>query len=301
LTKKEPTSKKSNLDIFKPIPQEDLNTYLRRFPKVPLLTSEEEKIHGRILKSENSSESEKNNARKTLILSNTRLVVAEAVKFSKRSPKNISVIDLISEGIFGLFDAVRRYDPERECRFSTYATWWVRRYIRKAITGSRVIRIPYYMNGILSRIPWAHCELVSKLGRDPTPVELAEHLEIKVSDLDRTQSTSSTTKVFNPSSESPDGDPMNTVQDHRDSEQEFAFDENKSIVWKVLGKMEKRKSQILMLWYGFYPRNGKNGKPKKYTFSEIGNIYGVSREKARMLEKSAEEDFIKIYLEEKEE
>jgi DNA-directed RNA polymerase sigma subunit (sigma70/sigma32) len=137
----------------KPLPAEDLNTYLKAFPRLPLLTPEQEIFNGRILRGDDHSEQEKEEARNRLILHNTRLVVAEAVFFSKKAPPKLSIMDLCSEGLFGLFDATRRYDPERPCKFSTYATWWIRRYIRKAITSARLIRIPYYMNGI-TNVRW---------------------------------------------------------------------------------------------------------------------------------------------------
>jgi len=278
----------------KPTPQEDLNCYLKSFPRADLLTPEQEIENGRILRNPDSTPYEYEKARDVLILHNTRLVVAEAMNFSKRAPGNVSVMDLISEGLFGLFDATRRYDPERPCKFSTYATWWIRRYIRKAITGARVIRIPYYMNGILSRQPWAECKLQARLGRTPTDEELAEEMDIRTSELTRTMRVSKSTKVFNPTSDSSEGSPMDAIHDGSDDpDLEGFFNNSRRVVWKILNRMEDQQAEILRLRYNIQLTGDDVGK--KFTFSDIGHRLGMSREKARTLEKKALEAFLSEY------
>lgn len=272
---------------------DDLNTYLGFFPKRKLLTREEEINAGRVLRNEDSAEEDKENASNCLLLSNTKLVVAEAVKFHRRAPVGFPIVDLISEGLFGLFDAIKRFDPERPCKFSTYATWWIRRYIRKALAGSRMIRIPYYMNGIISRMPWVYAKLIFELNREPSDEELSKAMEISISDLTRTNDINSSTKVFSAPSDSSDGNPMNLVIDTSDQVKEGEFNRSNTIVWEVLNSMEKTEAFILMMRFGMLP-DQEGGK--KFTFKEIGRVLLMSREKARKMGRVAMDSFLSKYI-----
>lgn len=313
----------------KSLPVEDLNTYIRSLPKVKLLEKHETIALGRLLRGtisdhvivsgedidtyrtdeeiqkdweyvENLGCFNPEQAKDHLMLANTRLVVAEAVKYFKKAPPNVTVMDLISEGLFGLFDAARRFNPEVPCKFSTYATWWVRRYILKALTGARVVRIPYYMHGLLSRLPWAECKLKGSLGREPTLPEIAEFMNCKEQDITRTNKVTNNTKVFSVQRRGEGSDPLSGKEDNSCPLSRIdEFDSDCKMVWATLEKMPHKYAYVVMLRYGFlYENSDLVDFPVKkvYTFDDLGKIFEISREKARLLEKDSVDSFRFHYL-----
>ena len=302
--------KKKRPDLFREhrarkgrLPEEGLSSYLGAFPDLPLLTREEEYALGRKVQ-KSRSKRVAGEAWRTLILHNIRLVVKEAVRYATKNRIDTGdafVMDVISEGLFGLLDAASRYDPNHGCRFSTYATYWIRRHILKALNTSRMIRVPYYMHGILSKIPWATAKLASEGNRRPTSAEMSEVLKCTPKELDRTITITSSTKVYRPSTyDAPDTEVHTSYIDYQPDLDATPVDtlveneEQSDMVWLALSKMEDREAHILMLRYGF-------GADKRYTLQAIGQLMNLSREGVRQLEQSGLEHFHEFYLEAKSE
>lgn len=150
--------------------------YLKEIQQVRLLTAVEERQLARKMKSRKASDEEKQEARDKFIRANLRLVVSVAKNYIN---KGLAFLDLIEEGNLGLLKAIERFDPKKKCRFSTYATWWIRQAIRRALVNtSKTVRIPSYMIEVIARWKSINNELTQKLGRKPDLMEIAETMEI---------------------------------------------------------------------------------------------------------------------------
>src|SRR6058998_1212679 len=151
--------------------QSGLQLYLKQINESPLLTADQEKDLGRRIINENCPES-----RERMVRSNLRLVVNIAKHYVGRG---LSLPDLIEEGNIGLLKAVEGFDPENGCRFSTYASWWIKQAIKRAlINGSQPIHIPAYMIEMMTKFKQANRELEEVLRRLPTIEELSEHMKM---------------------------------------------------------------------------------------------------------------------------
>ena len=152
-----------------------IETYFKDINRIPLLTADLEKSLARRIRKGDEA------AREQMISANLRLVVSIAKKYVDRG---LSLMDLIEEGNLGLLKAVERFDPDAQCRFSTYATWWIKQSIKRALVDTvKTVRIPSYMVEILSK--WKNCasNLSIQLGRQPTVEEIAEAMEIPPENL----------------------------------------------------------------------------------------------------------------------
>ncbi len=263
-------SKLEGLDSTDPVRQ-----YLREIGKYPLLTAEEEV--------ELAKQFEKGikKAKDKLIESNLRLVVSIAKKYIGRG---LSLLDLIQEGNQGLIRAVEKYDWRRGFKFSTYATWWIRQAITRAIADqARTIRIPVHMVETINKLYRTSQRLMQDLGREPTYEEIAEELGItpdKVREIFKISQevTSLDTKVGE-DEDSTLGDfvadevrptPVDTasrqlLKDHLD---------------EVLSTLTEREAKVLTLRFGL-----DGGQPN--TLEEVGRVFGVTRERIRQIEAKA--------------
>jgi RNA polymerase primary sigma factor len=220
-------------------------------------------------------------AREVLIKANTRLVVSVARRYLGRG---VPFLDLIQEGNLGLMKAVEKYEYQRGFRFSTYATWWIRQSIVRAIADQgRTIRVPVHMVDRLRRIYKAALEMEQSLGRAPTPQELAGYLN-----LDRAK-LSWILQVSQPplSLESPVGDEEDSelgmyVEDVASPSPAQITYENmlRERVEEVLATLSPREARVLRLRFGL-------GQDRPYTLEEVGQKFGLTRERIRQIEGKA--------------
>lgn len=249
--------------------------YLKEIGRIPLLTFEQEiDLAKRVEKSEVA-------AKKMLINSNLRLVVSIAKKYIGRG---LTLLDLIQEGNQGLIRAVEKYDWRRGFKFSTYATWWIRQSVTRAIADqARTIRIPVHMVENINRFLRSQRKLMQELGREPTPEEVAKVLGIEPDKALEIIKISQ-----NPASlEAPVGD----EEDSRlgdfisDSSAPTLFDSAsrellKEQVDQVLGTLSDRERRVLKERFGL-----DDGRPK--TLEEVGRMFQVTRERIRQIEAKA--------------
>lgn len=249
--------------------------YLKEIGRIPLLNfSEEIELAKRVEKGEED-------AKKILITSNLRLVVSIAKKYIGRG---LTLLDLIQEGNQGLIRAVEKYDWRRGFKFSTYATWWIRQSITRAIADqARTIRIPVHMVENINRFLRTSRKLMQELGREPTPEEVAKVLGIEPDKALEIIKISQEPASL----ESPVGD----EEDSRlgdfihDTSAPTLFDAAsrellKEQVEQVLSTLSDRERRVLEERFGL-----KDGRPK--TLEEVGRMFAVTRERIRQIEAKA--------------
>jgi RNA polymerase primary sigma factor len=220
-------------------------------------------------------------AKAEMIQSNLRLVVCIAKRYIN---KGLSFLDLIQEGNLGLMKAVGRYDYRRGFKFSTYASWWIRQAITRALGDkSRTIRIPNHLLEMRSKIVKGFHQLVKEYGRKPLPEEIAARTKIPPADVQKVLEL-----VQEPISlETPVGDDGGTLEDLMEDGDSSSFGdellENMDQERKtrdLLSLLNWREAQILRLRFGI-------GEPSTYTLEEVGNRFGISRERVRQIEEKA--------------
>lgn len=219
-----------------------------------------------------------------MVRSNLRLVVNIAKKFANRG---VSLGDLIEEGNLGLIKAVDYFDPDRGTRFSTYAAWWIKQSIKRALLSNiRPVHIPTYMVAIINQWRRTTAEMESKLGRPPKIEEIAKVMELP---LRKAKVVHSVVKVISsvrdtsPDDDSDDGQTLeSTLLDKNAGHPEdgLVADEEKAKVLKLLDKMDPREANILRLHYGL------NGQ-KSLTLRQIGEKLGLTRERIRQIQREA--------------
>jgi len=249
--------------------------YLKEIGRISLLTAVEEvKLAQRIEKGSDA-------ARKKLVQSNLRLVVSIAKKYVGRG---MGFLDLIQEGNQGLMRAVEKYDWRRGYKFSTYATWWIRQAITRAIADqARTIRIPVHMVETINKVIRISRKLMQQLGREPSPEEIGDELEL---DPDRVREifkiAQNTTSLEKPVGDDQDSLLGDFIQDTSqpspyDSASKQLLKEN---VNEVLKTLSDREAKVLKMRFGL------NGS-RPMTLEEVGREFGVTRERIRQIEAKA--------------
>ena len=252
-----------------------LDTYLADINEVPLLTPEEEiELSKRVQRGDLE-------AREHMIRANLRLVVSIAKNYVNRG---LQFMDLIEEGNIGLMKAVEKFDHRAACRFSTYATWWIKQGIRRSLVNTvKTVRVPSYMSEIVSRWKATAMELNNRLGRQATTGEIAEELELPENNWDvvRDTVTSNSQPVYSMSDEGGAAF-ADVIEDTRSRSPEEQIHEAMEIgrMHELLEKLDTREARILRLRFGL-----GNGEPM--TLKAIGKRFGLTRERVRQMEQGA--------------
>ncbi len=249
--------------------------YLKEIGRVPLLSAEEEVELA--IRMENGDEE----AKKRLSEANLRLVVSIAKRYVGRG---MLFLDLIQEGNLGLIKAVEKFDYRKGYKFSTYATWWIRQAITRAIADqARTIRIPVHMVETINKLNRVQRQLIQELGRDPQPEEIAKEMQISVERV-REISKISQEPV---SLETPIGEEEDShLGDFIEDEDALAPAEAASFFLlkeqldDVLGTLTPREKKVLQLRFGL-----EDGRSR--TLEEVGHVFGVTRERIRQIEAKA--------------
>jgi len=265
------------IDFFQ-LSQDSVQMYLREIGRIALLTGDEEKdLAKRIEKGDED-------ARKKLTQANLRLVVSIAKRYVGRSP-HLTLLDLIQEGNIGLFKAVEKFDYRRGYKFSTYATWWIRQAITRALADqARTIRIPVHMVETISKYQQVKRRLLQDLGREPLPEEIASEMNIEVEKVHHIEKIAQETVSL----EAPVG------EDDDDSVLgEFIIDEKtlspsqtaarrllRDQLMSIISELSPREQKILSLRFGL-------DDGVTHTLEEVGREFGVTRERIRQIEAKA--------------
>lgn len=249
--------------------------YLSEIGYSPLLSAEEEVYFARLsIKGDEA-------ARKRMIESNLRLVVKMARKYINRG---LPLLDLIEEGNLGLIHAVEKFDPERGFRFSTYATWWIRQAIERAIMNqTRTIRLPIHVIKELNLYLRAARKLTQDLDREPTPEEIAEILDKPLEDVKRLLGLNERiASVDTPIGKDGDRLLLDAIPDENNTDPSRLLQDAdiQLIVEKWLARLNEKQREVVELRFGL---NGRD----KGTLEEVGNHIGVTRERVRQIQMDA--------------
>ena len=255
--------------------EDPVRMYLKEIGKVPLLTAEEEKELAMKMEAGDME------AKKRLAEANLRLVVSIAKRYVGRG---MLFLDLIQEGNLGLIKAVEKFDYRKGYKFSTYATWWIRQAITRAIADqARTIRIPVHMVETINKLIRVQRQLLQELGREPYPEEIAEKMGLPVERVREIQKISQEpVSLETPLGEEEDSHLGDFIQDDNVPvpAEAAAFTLLKEQLVEVLGTLTEREQKVLCLRFGL-----EDGRAR--TLEEVGKEFDVTRERIRQIEAKA--------------
>lgn len=255
--------------------EDPVRMYLKEIGRIPLLSSEEE------IELAKRMEEGDEEAKKKLSEANLRLTVSIAKRYSGRG---MQFLDLIQEGNLGLIKAVEKFDYRKGYKFSTYATWWIRQSITRAIADqARTIRIPVHMVETMNRVNRTSRRLLQEYGREPTPEEIAEAMNLPVERvLEISKISQEPVSLETPIGEEEDSHLGDFIQDEHIPvpADEAAHTLLREQLEKVMNTLSEREQKVLALRFGL-----EDGKP--HTLEEVGREFQVTRERIRQIEAKA--------------
>lgn len=258
------------------IADDSVRLYLREIGKIPLLTAEQE------LKLANEVVAGDKGAKDKMAEANMRLVVSIAKRYVGRG---LDLLDLIQEGNTGLLRAVEKFDPDKGFKFSTYATWWIRQAITRAIADqARTIRIPVHMVETINKLLRTQRRLTQELNREPSNEEIAKEMEIEVDKVEHIMKIKQDISSLDASVRDDEEDSV--LADFIEDEDTISPEESatnqllKEHVKDMLGSLTEREQKILKLRFGL--EDGKS-----HTLEEVGQEFSVTRERIRQIEAKA--------------
>ncbi len=252
-----------------------IKIYLREIGQIPLLTPQEEiDLAARIKKGDRE-------ARALMIKANLRLVVKIAHDYANLG---LPLLDLVSEGNIGLMKAVERFDPAKGGKLSTYAAWWIKQSIKRALDNqSKTIRLPVHLVDKISKMRRVSLQMSEELGREPTDDELAEEIGISSGKVSQLKTVSIRPASLDAPISDDDSTEFGEIVGDEDAQTPFALLRDKNLrdeVSGLLGVLEDRERKIIFQRFGL-----DGGKPK--TLEEVGKKFGVTRERIRQLQNIA--------------
>ena len=252
-----------------------IKIYLREIGQIPLLTPQDEiRLAAKIKKGDKE-------ARSLMIRSNLRLVVKIAHDYSNLG---LPLLDLISEGNIGLMKAVERFDPKKGGKLSTYAAWWIKQSIKRALANqSKTIRLPVHLVDKISKMRRVSLQMSEELGREPTDEELAEEIGLSSAKVSQLKTVAIRPASLDAPISDDDSTEFGEIVGDMDALTPFELlrDENlRSEVGDLLTVLDEREKKIIFSRFGL-----DGGKPK--TLEEVGKKFGVTRERIRQLQNIA--------------
>jgi RNA polymerase primary sigma factor len=258
------------------IADDSVRLYLREIGKIPLLTAEQELALAQKVKSGDKK------AKDQMAEANMRLVVSIAKRYVGRG---LDLLDLIQEGNTGLLRAVEKFDPDRGFKFSTYATWWIRQAITRAIADqARTIRIPVHMVETINKLLRTQRRLTQELNREPTNEEIATAMEMEVDKVEHIMKIKQDISSLDASVRDDEEDSVlgDFIEDEDQKTPSDSASEQllKEQVKQILGTLTEREQKILKLRFGL-------DDGKSHTLEEVGQEFSVTRERIRQIEAKA--------------
>jgi len=252
-----------------------IKIYLREIGEIPLLTAEQElDLAGKIKKGDKE-------ARTLMIKSNLRLVVKIAHDYANLG---LPLLDLISEGNIGLMKAVERFDPTKGGKLSTYAAWWIKQSIKRALANqSKTIRLPVHLVDKISKIRRVSMQMSEELGREPTDEELAEEIGMSISKVSQLKTVAIRPASLDAPISDDDTTEFGEIVGDDDAMTPFEMLESKNLqteISELFSLLDEREKKIIFSRFGL-----DGGRPK--TLEEVGKKFGVTRERIRQLQNIA--------------